>query len=117
MALSFERLGVITGAIIGVVTIGGFLGYGAPWASRAEAQTLEQSLKKFEADQDVRDKSTQANIDLLFLSQLRTESANANIKAAAHPHDAAAKADAWFAQKKLDIFFKAHPNLASAMGQ
>lgn len=88
-----------------------------PWSTVAQAQTLEDSLKKFEVDQARQDKATQANIDLLFLSQLRTEAASANVRYASHPRDPQAKADAWFAQKRLDIFFKAHPNLASAMGQ
>lgn len=117
-----KRCGEIVGAIVVVygfiagiiVACGGAL---PPWYSIAQAQTLEQSLKKFESDQDKRDRVTQDNIDLLLLSNLRSESAAADVKAEAHPHDAQAKADAWFTRQRLAIFFKAHPNLASAMGQ
>lgn len=45
MNLSFERIGVITGAVIGIVTVGGFLGYGLPWYSKAagaDLATLEE---------------------------------------------------------------------------
>lgn len=119
---TIKRAGEVIGAVVVlygfvagiIVACGGAL---PPWYSIAQAQTLEQSVKTFEADQARADKATQSNIDLLLLSQIRNDAEKADAKAAAHPHDPQAKADAWFQQRRLEIFFKAHPNLASAMGQ
>lgn len=94
-----------------------FNGHIPPWATFADAQTLEQSLKSFEKSQDQNDKSLRSNIDLLTLERLRDDAKDATIKADAHPRDPTAQSDKWFATKKLEVFFKAHPNLADAMGR
>jgi lipopolysaccharide export LptBFGC system permease protein LptF len=117
---TIKRCGEVIGAVVVlygfvagiIVACGGAL---PPWYSIAQAQTLEDSLKTFEADQQRSDRARDANIDLMFLSQLRAEAEKADAKVAAHPKDQAAKADAWFARKKLDIFFRAHSNLAAQL--
>lgn len=113
--MTFERIGVIVGTLVSASAIVAGLGYGWPWYARAEGVTLEQTIKDFRADEARHDAKVDSNLDLLTLERLRDEVKVANEKAALHPHDADAKADAWFNQKRLDIFFKTHPALAEAM--
>lgn len=51
--MTWERAGVIIGAVIGLGTIGGYLGYGTPWMSAAAGTTLEQDVRQLaHAQQD-----------------------------------------------------------------
>lgn len=106
---------VVYASAVGIIVA--FGGHVPPWATFADAQTLEQSLKSFEKSQDQNDKALKSNIDLLTLERLRDDAKEATIRAEAHPHDATAQGDKWFAQKRLEIFFRSHPYLADAMGR
>lgn len=113
--MTFERIGVMAGALLSVSAIAAGLGYGWPWYAHAQGVTLEQTIKDFRADEARHDAKVDSNLDLLTLGRLRDEAKAANEKAALHPRDGDAKSDAWFAQRRLDIFFKTHPSLAEAM--
>ena len=104
---------VVYGAAVGFIVA--FGGHVPPWATVVEAQSIEETIKNFQKTQAQQDKEIQANVDLLTLERLRDDAKEADQKADINPHDRGAKADAWFAQKRLEIFFHAHPSLASAM--
>jgi hypothetical protein len=116
MLAHIKRMAEVVGAV--VVLYGAFaaviLAFGGnvpPWDTVAHAQSLEQAIK----DETKQIKAIQSNVDLLTLERLRDDAKAANKKAAQNPSDAEARSDAWFAQKKLEIFFRSHPALADAL--